>query len=154
MVLQTFLLIKEKNMNAITRFDTTALNRALIGFDQLFNDVERRFANQVQTNYPPYNVLKHDDDHFEIEIAVAGFDREDITIEVDQNQLTIKGQRLKEDDAGKYLHRGLAARDFERSWTLADYMIVGDAELTNGILRVKLTRVVPEALKPRLIAIK
>lgn len=151
---QTFLLIKEKNMNAITRFDTTALNRALIGFDQLFNDVERRFANQVQTNYPPYNVLKHDDDHFEIEIAVAGFDREDITIEVDQNQLTIKGQRLKEDDAGKYLHRGLAARDFERSWTLADYMIVGDAELTNGILRVKLTRVVPEALKPRLIAIK
>jgi molecular chaperone IbpA len=141
-------------MNAITRFDTQALNRALIGFDQLFNDVERRFANQVQTNYPPYNVLKHDDDHFEIEIAVAGFDREDITIEVDQNQLTIKGQRLKEDDASKYLHRGLAARDFERSWTLADYMIVGDAELTNGILRVKLTRVVPEALKPRLIAIK
>jgi molecular chaperone IbpA len=141
-------------MNAITRFDTTALNRALIGFDQLFNDVERRFANQVQTNYPPYNVLTHDDDHFEIEIAVAGFDREDITIEVDQNQLTIKGQRPKEDDAGKYLHRGLAARDFERSWTLADYMIVGDAELTNGILRVKLTRVVPEALKPRLIAIK
>ena len=151
---QTFLLIKEKNMNAITRFDTQALNRALIGFDQLFNDVERRFANQVQTNYPPYNVLKHDDDHFEIEIAVAGFDREDITIEVDQNQLTIKGQRLKEDDASKYLHRGLAARDFECSWTLADYMIVGDAELTNGILRVKLTRVVPEALKPRLIAIK
>jgi molecular chaperone IbpA len=148
------LLIKEKNMNAITRFDTQALNRALIGFDQLFNDVERRFANQVQTNYPPYNVLKHDDDHFEIEIAVAGFDREDITIEVDQNQLTIKGQRLKEEDAGKYLHRGLAARDFERSWTLADYMIVGDAELTNGILRVKLTRVVPEALKPRLVAIK
>ena len=141
-------------MNALTRFDTQALNRALIGFDQLFNDVERRFANQVQTNYPPYNVLKHDDDHFEIEIAVAGFDREDITIEVDQNQLTIKGQRLKEDDASKYLHRGLAARDFERSWTLADYMIVGDAELTNGILRVKLTRVVPEALKPRLIAIK
>jgi molecular chaperone IbpA len=154
MVPKTFLLIKEKTMNALTRFDTQALNRALIGFDQLFNDVERRFANQVQTNYPPYNVLKHDDDHFEIEIAVAGFDREDITIEVDQNQLTIKGQRLKEDDASKYLHRGLAARDFERSWTLADYMIVGDAELTNGILRVKLTRVVPEALKPRLIAIK
>ncbi len=141
-------------MNALTRFDTQALNRALIGFDSLFNDVEKRFANSVQTNYPPYNVLKHDDDHFEIEIAVAGFDREDVTVEVDQNLLTIKGNRLKEDDASKYLHRGLAARDFERSFTLADYMIVGDAELTNGILRVKLTRVVPEALKPRLIAIK
>ena len=141
-------------MNAITRFDTQALNRALIGFDQLFNDVERRFANQVQTNYPPYNVIKHDDNNFEIEVAVAGFDREDITIEVDQDQLVIKGNRQKDDDASKYLHRGLAARDFERSWTLAEYMEVGDAELTNGILRVKLTRVVPEALKPRLIAIK
>jgi molecular chaperone IbpA len=141
-------------MNAITRFDTQALNRALIGFDQLFNNVERRFANQVQNNYPPYNVLKHDENHFEIEIAVAGFEKEDITIEVDQDQLIIKGQRLKDDDADKYLHRGLAARDFERSWTLAEYMEVGDAELTNGILRVKLTRIVPEALKPRLIAIK
>jgi molecular chaperone IbpA len=141
-------------MNALTRFDTAALNRALIGFDSIFNDAERRFANQIQTNYPPYNVLKHDDDHFEIEVAVAGFDREDISIEVDQNHLTIKGERLKDDDASKYLHRGLAARDFERSFTLAEHIIVGDAELTNGILRVKLTREVPEALKPRLIAIK
>ncbi len=141
-------------MNAMTRFDTSALNRALIGFDSLFNDVERRFANSVQNNYPPYNVLKHDDNSFEIEIAVAGFSREDITIEVDQNQLTIRGQRLKDDDADKYLHRGLAARDFERSFTLADHIEVGDAELTNGILSVKLTRVVPDALKPRLIAIK
>jgi molecular chaperone IbpA len=141
-------------MNAITRFDTQALNRALIGFDQLFNNVERRFANQVQNNYPPYNVLKHDDNHFEIEIAVAGFEKEDIKIEVDQDQLIIRGQRLKDEDSDKYLHRGLAARDFERSWTLAEYMEVGDAELTNGILRVKLTRIVPDALKPRLIAIK
>jgi molecular chaperone IbpA len=141
-------------MNALSRIDTQSLNRALIGFDRLFNDVERRFANQVQTNYPPYNILKHDDDLFEIEIAVAGFDKEDISIEVDQNLLTIKGQRLKEDDTSMYLHRGLAARDFERTFTLAEHMEVGDAELTNGILRVKLTRIVPEALKPRLIAIK
>jgi molecular chaperone IbpA len=141
-------------MNALSRIDTQSLNRALIGFDRLFNDVERRFANQVQTNYPPYNILKHDDDLFEIEIAVAGFDKEDISIEVDQNLLTIKGQRLKEEDASMYLHRGLAARDFERTFTLAEHMEVGDAELTNGILRVKLTRIVPEALKPRLIAIK
>jgi len=141
-------------MNALSRIDTQSLNRALIGFDRLFTDVERRFANQVQTNYPPYNILKHDDDLFEIEIAVAGFDKEDISIEVDQNQLTIKGQRIKEEDVSMYLHRGLAARDFERSFTLAEHMEVGDAELTNGILRVKLTRIVPEALKPRLIAIK
>ena len=141
-------------MNQLTRFDTSALNRALIGFDRLFDDMERRYANSTQTNYPPYNVVKHDEDHFEIELAVAGFDKEDVTIEVDQNLLTIKGQRQKEDDASKYVYRGLAARDFERSFTLADYMEVGDAELTNGILRVKLTRIVPDALKPRLIAIK
>jgi molecular chaperone IbpA len=140
-------------MNQLARFDTTALNRALIGFDRIFNDFENRFQHST-TNYPPYNVIKHDENSFEIEVAVAGFDREDITVEVDQNQLVIKGQRTKDDDASKYVYRGLAARDFERSFTLAEHIIVGDAELTNGILRVKLTREVPEALKPRLIAIK
>jgi len=141
-------------MNAITRFDTTALNRALIGFDQLFDNVERRFANQVQNNYPPYNVIKHDDNTFEIEVAVAGFNKEDITVQVDQDQLIIKGQQPQTSTEVQYMHRGLAARDFERTWTLADHMEVGGAELTNGILSVKLTRIVPEALKPRLIAIK
>ena len=140
-------------MNQLARFDTTALNRALIGFDRIFNDFENRFQHST-TNYPPYNVIKHDENSFEIEVAVAGFDREDITIEVDQNQLIIRGQRTKEDDASKYVYRGLAARDFDRAFTLAEHIIVGDAELTNGILRVKLTREVPEALKPRLIAIK
>lgn len=140
-------------MNALTRFDPTALNRALIGFDSLFNDVERRYANSTN-NYPPYNIIKHDDNTFEIEVAVAGFDREDVSVEVDQNQLRIVGRRIKEDDAAKYIHRGLAARDFERVFTLADHMEVGDAEMTNGVLRVTLNRVIPEALKPRLIAIK
>lgn len=130
------------------------LNRALIGFDRIFHDVETRYANSVQTNYPPYNILKYDDNNFEIEVAVAGFEREDITVQVDQDQLVIGGRRTKDDDVSKYLHRGLAARDFERSWTLAEHMQVGDAELTNGILRVKITRIVPEELKPRLISIK
>jgi len=131
------------------------LNRALIGFDRIFNDVEARWANSVQTNYPPYNILKHDENNFEIEIAVAGFEKSDITVEVDQDQLVVRGQRFKEeDDAGKYLHRGLAARDFERSWTLAEHMEVSEVELTNGILRVKIIRIVPEELKPRLIPIK
>ena len=143
-------------MNQLARFDTTALNqlnRALIGFDRIFNDFENRYQHST-TNYPPYNVIKHDENSFEIEVAVAGLDREDITIEVDQNQLIIKGQRAKDEEATNYVYRGLAARDFERSFTLAEHIIVGDAELTNGILRVKLTREVPEALKPRLIAIK
>jgi molecular chaperone IbpA len=143
-------------MNQLARFDTNALahlNRALIGFDRIFDNFENRYQNST-TNYPPYNVLKHDDNTFEVEIAVAGFDKEEILIEVDQDQLVIKGKRQKDEDTNKYLHRGLAARDFERVFTLAEYMEVGDAELTNGILSVKLTRIVPEALKPRLIAIK
>jgi molecular chaperone IbpA len=140
-------------MNQLVRFDTNALNRALIGFDRIFNDFENR-THQSTTNYPPYNVIKHNDDSFEIEVAVAGFNREDITIEVDQGQLRIRGQRTEQESEHQYLHRGLAARDFERTFTLAEHIIVGDAELTNGILSVKLTREVPEALKPRVIAIK
>lgn len=143
-------------MNQLARFDTSALNqlnRALIGFDRIFNDFENRWQHST-TNYPPYNVIKHDDNSFEIEVAVAGFDREDITIEVDQDQLRIKGQRKQVEDTRDYLHRGLAARDFERTFTLAEHILVGEAELTNGILRVKLTREVPESLKPRLISIK
>ncbi|NBP00011.1 MAG: heat-shock protein [Proteobacteria bacterium] len=143
-------------MNQLARFDTSSLNqlnRALIGFDRIFSDFENRFQHST-TNYPPYNVIKHDDNSFEIEVAVAGFERSDITIEVDQDQLRIKGKRLKEDDPSMYVYRGLAARDFERTFTLAEHIIVGEAELTNGILHVKLTREVPEALKPRLIEIK
>ena len=143
-------------MNALSRFDTTALahlNRALIGFDRIYNDFENRHVGST-TNYPPYNVIQHDENKFEIEIAVAGFDREDIAVEVDQDQLVIRGRRAKAEDDTKYVHRGLAARDFDRAFTLVDHVEVGEAELTNGILRVKLTRVVPEALKPRLITIK
>lgn len=143
-------------MNSLTRLDANSLaqlNRALIGFDRIFSDLETRHLNSTN-NYPPYNIIKHDSEHFEIEVAVAGFDREDLTIEVDQDQLIIKGNRAKDDDAAKYLYRGLAARDFERAFTLADYIEVGEADLTNGILRVKLTRVIPETLKPRLISIK
>ena len=143
-------------MNQLARFDTNALahlNRALIGFDRIFDNFENRYQHST-TNYPPYNVLKHDDNTFEVEIAVAGFDKEEISVEVDQDQLVIKGRRTKDEDTEKYLHRGLAARDFERVFTLAEYMEVGEAELTNGILSVKLTRIVPEALKPRLITIK
>jgi molecular chaperone IbpA len=144
-------------MNALSRFDTTALahlNRALIGFDRIYNDYENRHVNSTTTNYPPYNVIQHDENNFEIEIAVAGFDRKDITVEVDQDQLVIRGRRPNPENDTKYVHRGLAARDFDRAFTLVDHVEVGEAELTNGILRVKLTRVVPEALKPRLITIK
>ena len=141
-------------MNNLTRFDPNALNRALIGFDRLFDDIERRFANSANNNYPPYNIIQHDDNTYEIEIAVAGFNRENVTVEVDQDQLRVSGKQPNRDETTKYIHRGLAARDFERVFTLADHMEVGEAKMTDGILRVIITRIIPEELKPRVIAIK
>jgi molecular chaperone IbpA len=142
-------------MNQLTRFDTAALNRALVGFDSLFNDFERRFSNQINTSYPPYNVLKHDENNYEIEVAVTGFLPEEITVEIDQNQLVVKGERKRADEeVANYLHRGLAARDFTRTWTLAEHMEVGEGRIKNGVLTVELKRVVPEALKPRVLKLK
>jgi len=142
-------------MNQLARFDTTALNRALIGFDTLFNDLENRFANQIQTNYPPHNIVKFDNDNYEIQIAVSGFDKDEVTIEVADNQLTIKGEHVEvEAETTVYLYRGLASRNFTRVFPLAEHIVVGDAVIKNGILKIALQRVLPEALKPRSITIK
>lgn len=141
-------------MNAMTRFDTQALNRALVGFDRMFDTFETRFGNQLSSNYPPYNVVKKDDDHYAIEIAVAGFKKSEINVEVDGDQLTIKGQRNKDEaDGVQYMHRGLSARDFVRQFTLAEYMLVQGASIQDGVIRVDLERVVPDHMKPRLIDI-
>ena len=142
-------------MTQITRFDANALNRALLGFDSMFNDFEHRFANQLKDNYPPYNIVKHDDDTYEIEIAVTGFAKDEVTVEIDQNQLIVKGVRDKGNDVtAEFLHRGLAFRDFTRSWTLAEHMIVGEGRIKNGVLTIELKRIVPDALKPRVLKIK
>lgn len=130
------------------------LNRALIGFDRVFEQIENRSLG-TSNNYPPYNIVKIDDSNYEIELAVAGFSKAEITVEVDQDQLVIRGQSMTTSHpAENYIHRGLAARDFERAFTLPQYMEVGDVQLTNGILHVKLTLIIPEALKPRRIEVK
>ena len=141
--------------NQITRFDTNSLNRALIGFDEIFNNFESRFANQISQNYPPFNVVQLNENEYEIQIAVAGFKKEEIDIEVNQNQLTVKGEHSSTDPTPEYtyLHRGLAARDFVRDWTLERYTEVRGAEIKDGILSIKLERVIPDALKPRKIEI-
>jgi len=141
--------------NQLVRFDTNALNRALIGFDSLFDNFEHRFANQINNTYPPYNILKHDEDTYEIQVAVTGFEKDDITVEIDQNNLVVKGSRKEVDlTEPTYLHRGLATRDFTRSWELGQYMEVGDGTIKNGVLTIELKRVVPEALKPRVLKLK
>lgn len=130
------------------------LNRALIGFDRIFNQIENRSVGS-NNNYPPFNIIKYNESNYEIELAVAGFLKQEITVEVDQDQLVIRGSHTDDVAEGtQYIHRGLAARAFEKAFTLPQYMEVGEVELTNGILHVKLTQVVPEALKPRQISIK
>jgi molecular chaperone IbpA len=141
-------------MNQLVRIDTNALNRALVGFDTMFDNFEQRFSNQINNSYPPYNILKHDDNSYELEIAVTGFTPDEVVVELDQNQLVVTGKRNRSEDVEtQYLHRGLATRDFSRSWTLAEHMEVGEGRIKNGVLTIELTRVVPEALKPRQLKI-
>lgn len=126
-----------------------AMSRALVGFDRYFNA-----PNHVNGNYPPHNIVKYSESEYGIEVAVAGFGKDEITVEVDQDQLTIKGIKAESDDTKEYLHRGLAARNFEQTFTLAEYMEVRGAEVKDGMLKIEIQRIVPEALKPRLIEIK
>jgi len=142
-------------MTQLTRFDTAALNRALVGFDRIFDDMERRFQNQVSNNYPPYNVAKLQENLYEIEMAVTGFEKDEIKVTVEQNELSIIGERdkSKPDVTVEFLHRGLALRDFERKFTLAEHMKIVSAHIKNGILQIRIERIVPEEMKPRVIDI-
>ena len=116
-----------------------------IGFDRYFEDLER-MSNISQTNYPPYNVVKEDDEHFTVELAVAGFGKKDISITKEKNVLVIEGKL--EDKSKDFVHKGLASRAFKRSWTLSDDIVIEGAELKDGILSVSLEKVIPEEDKP------
>lgn len=141
-------------MTQLQRFDTAALNRALVGFDRIFDDMERRFANSVTTNYPPYNISKVEENVYEIDLAVTGFAKDEIEVRVEGDQLVIIGRRNKEDEVTvEFLHRGLAFRDFERTFTLADHMKIRSAEIKNGVLTIRIEREIPEEMKPRVIDI-
>jgi molecular chaperone IbpA len=141
-------------MTQLQRFDTAALNRALVGFDRIFDDMERRFANQISSNYPPFNIAKVGENLYDIAIAVTGFEKDEIAVTVEANELTVKGERkTPEGPELEYLHRGLALRDFEKTFTLAEHMKVRKAEIKNGILLIQIEREIPEELKPRVIDI-
>ena len=122
-----------------------------IGFDRYFEDLER-LTSHTQTNYPPYNIVKEDAENFCIELAVAGFGKKDIEITKERNVLTIEGKI--DDDSKDFVHKGLASRAFKRSFTLADDVEVSGADMKDGILHVKLIRVIPEEDKPVSIKIK
>ena len=116
-----------------------------IGFDRYFEDLER-MSNITQTNYPPYNVVKEDDEHFSVELAVAGFSKKDVSITKEKNVLVIEGK--VEDESKDFVHKGLASRAFKRSFTLADDVEISGASLKDGILVVSLERAIPEEDKP------
>jgi molecular chaperone IbpA len=151
------LLYKEKIMNSLTRFDTNSLaqlNRALVGFDQMFDGMERRFASQASNNYPPHNIAKIGENLYEIQIAVTGFNKDEITVQIESNELTVRGESKTPTESTKeYLHRGLALRDFSRAFTLAEHMKVIAAEIKNGILTINIEREIPESAKPKVIDI-
>lgn len=139
-------------MTQLTRFDTAALNRALVGFDRIFDDMERRFANSISNNYPPYNIARLEENLYEIELAVTGFDKKEINVTVEGDKLIITGcKQEKVEDGVEFLHRGLALRDFERTFTLADHMKIRSAEIKNGVLTIRIEREIPEEMKPRVI---
>jgi molecular chaperone IbpA len=144
-------LLKEDTlMNA---FDLSPLFRTAIGFDRLANALES--ANRADAGgYPPYNIELTGEDQYRITMAVAGFTSEEIEIETQDNLLKVQGRKNADVADRKYLHRGIANRNFERTYQLADYVRVDGAELKDGLLNIDLVREVPEAMKPRRIEIR
>ena len=136
--------------------DFTPLYRSAVGFDRLARQLETATRTGEDNGWPPYNIETTAENTYRIEIAVAGFKPDELNIEMKENLLTVTGRKTANDDAQPqktYLHRGLAERDFERRFQLADYVIVTDASLDNGLLAISLKRELPEALKPRRIEI-
>jgi molecular chaperone IbpA len=136
------------------RFDFSPLFRSTIGFDRLArlaNSATR--VDNAAPSYPPYNIEKTGEDSYRLTMAVAGFSRDEIDITVHENTLIVTGKAQNADEAGRYLHQGIARRAFERRFSLADHLKVTGASLDNGLLHVDVVREVPEAMKPRQILI-
>ena len=141
------------NNHQVARLD--AINRALVGFDTMFDQLERRFQNSTSSNYPPHNQIKITENNYLIQIAVTGFTRAEVLVEVEGNILTIKGENNVTDAfvPEQYLHRGLATRDFVKEFPLAEHIEVTGAEMENGLLNIHLVRNIPESAKPKVIDI-
>lgn len=133
-------------------FDFSPYRRSTVGFERLFDLLESGAAAVGQDNYPPFDLVRLDDNRFRISLAVAGFGQDEIDITAQQNQLIVTGKKAEEDGAS-YVHRGIANRSFERRFGLADHIKVTNAELKDGLLQIELVREIPEAMKPRKIEI-
>jgi molecular chaperone IbpA len=133
-------------------FDPTPLWRSTIGFDRLFDLLNASSQWTTEENYPPYNIERNGEDRYQISLALAGFTPDEVTITAEQNVLTVEGAKSQKSEH-QYLYQGISARPFRRVFNLADYVQVRGASFTNGLLKIELVREVPEAMKPRRIAI-
>lgn len=134
-------------------FDFSPLYRSAIGFDRLAQMMHEAQRSEAQPSYPPYNIERVTEDQYRIAMAVAGFARSELDVELEGDTLKVIGRRQKSGETPTYLHRGIATRDFEHRFKLADQVKVVSAALDNGLLNIELARVIPEALKPRKIVI-
>ena len=141
--------------NIFDHFDRSLLTPYAVGFDRMFDRLHDHYAlHQRNSGFPPYNIRKDGDYNFVIELALAGLSQDDLEIEVADGTLTVRSVEKKQENGGELLHRGISYRQFSRSWTLADDVVVNDAKMENGMLLIDLERIVPEEKKPRLLKIK
>ena len=138
----------------MNRFDFTPYRRSTVGFDRLFDLLENQARQNSGDNYPPFNLERVADDRYRITLAVAGFKADEIDVTAQQNLLLVAGKKAEnENPQGSYLHVGIANRSFERRFELADFVRVESASLADGLLVIELVREVPEAMKPKKIAV-
>ena len=133
-------------------FDPTPFSRSTVGFDRLFEMLDQAKHLQANDTYPPYNIERADEDNYRISLALAGFSPDEITITAEQNVLTIEGGKTQKPET-EYLYQGISARPFRRVFNLADYVQVKGATFEDGLLKIEFVRELPEAMKPRQIAI-
>jgi molecular chaperone IbpA len=141
-------------MTRLTTLDFPHFTRNAIGFDRLFDEINREFANSKSSGYPPYNIAQINDDEYMISIAVAGFGMDNLDITVEKNVMTVEGTAPGGDEEVNYIHKGIGGRNFRRQFTLAEHIEVESAGLELGMLNIHLVRNVPEAQKPKKIAIR
>jgi len=133
-------------------FDPTPLWRSTIGFDRFFDLLDQSARLTTEDVYPPYNIERTGEDQYQISLALAGFGPDDVTITAEQNVLTVEGNKAEKAET-EYLYQGISGRPFRRVFNLADYVQVKGASFDNGLLRIELAREIPEAMKPRRVAI-
>jgi len=137
----------------MNRFDFTPYRRSTVGFDRLFDLLENQARSNTGENYPPFNIERRGEDSYRITLAIAGFRPDDLDITAQQNLLIVQGRKRDDESTGEMLHLGIANRGFERRFELADYVRVDHADLADGLLVIDLVREIPEAMKPKKIAL-